>query len=366
VPSRRLGINLVFLNPERTGGAETYTRALLQQFHRLELNVDGPVHLFVGRGHQLKVDPDRFRLVECDIDPRHQYRRIIWEQTHLPAILRRYELDLVHFPYSAYPIRYGGRCVVSVHDTTRFVAPRGVPRAQIYYRQVMEARLARNGHHVIAVSRADADILRKELSLADAQLSVIHHGVSDAFRTGEPFDGPRPYLLWAGRPYEHKRIDTLLDAYATLAKRAVPNLPPLRLIGIPAADRGALERRCRSANVSFEPPLPHADLPDLFRRAAVFLFPSSYESFGLPAAEAMAAGTPVICSDIPAFRELFSPAARLFPAGNAEALAAALESLLSDPDRRRAMQLAGIRHAARFTWEQCARQTLDVFRRLMR
>ncbi|HZZ43935.1 MAG TPA: glycosyltransferase family 1 protein [Tepidisphaeraceae bacterium] len=352
---KRLGINLVFLNPDRAGGAETYARSLLREYQQLDLDLDGRIKLFVGRRHGLNVDPERFELVECNINPRHQYRRIIWEQTHLPGILNRHRLDVVHFPYSAYPIRYRGKCVVSLHDTTRFVAPRGVPRAQIWYRRVMEERLRDRGHHVIAVSHADAAILQQHLGLPDQQMSVVYHGVSDQFRVERPFEGTRDYLLWVGRPYEHKRLDTLIEAYEMMTS----NAPKLRLIGINDASRFSV-----GANVSVEKGVNHTDLAGIYQRALALVFPSSYESFGLPALEAMASGTAVICSDIPAFRELFSGAAEFTKVADAGTLAQGIEKIIKNPALRCEMELKGIELAREFTWRRCAEETMRILRRV--
>jgi alpha-1,3-rhamnosyl/mannosyltransferase len=129
-------------------------------------------------------------------------------------------------------------------------------------------------------------------------------------------------------------------------------------------DRWAREMAVENL-VSIEPPVAHEELPGLVRRAKAIVFPSTYESFGLPVLEAMASGTAVVCSDIPAFQELFCPAVEQFRTENAESLAGALDRVLSDDGHRRDLEMRGLRRSERFTWEACAENTLSVYRRLL-
>jgi alpha-1,3-rhamnosyl/mannosyltransferase len=109
-----------------------------------------------------------------------------------------------------------------------------------------------------------------------------------------------------------------------------------------------------------------ADLPALYRNAVLFVLPSLYEGFGLPVLEAMACGTPVICSDASSLPEVAGDAALMIDPFDVDGLAAAMARVLQEPDLREGMGARGLAQAKRFTWERAARQLLDVLDALHR
>ena len=108
--------------------------------------------------------------------------------------------------------------------------------------------------------------------------------------------------------------------------------------------------------------MAEADLPALYGGAALFVFPSLYEGFGLPVLEAMACGAPVICSDGSSLPEVAGNAARRVDTRDPATLAVAMESVLANAGLREEMRVKGLAQAARFSWEQAARRTLEVYR----
>jgi alpha-1,3-rhamnosyl/mannosyltransferase len=174
--------------------------------------------------------------------------------------------------------------------------------------------------------------------------------------------------MWVGRPYGRKNLDTLFRAYAIL-RRCLADAPPLRIVGVEPEHRLGLEELLKTAGVtdgvSLEPPAMHTRLPELLHTAKVFVDPSRYESFGLPVLEAMAAGTPVVCADIPAYRELHAGRALFADPDAPDRFAAEIARLLTDTALWNRMSHDGVHHAARFTWGSCVRNTYEIYRRLL-
>jgi glycosyltransferase involved in cell wall biosynthesis len=181
-------------------------------------------------------------------------------------------------------------------------------------------------------------------------------------------DLPRDYVFFVGTIEPRKNLPTLFKAFAQLpegTRRAFPL--------ILAGHRGwrtepiyaAAEALVREGTLRFLGGVPDALLRALYTRAALFVFPSLEEGFGLPPLEAMACGTPVVISDAPALVEVCGPAAVVVPRIDVAALTGAMQRLLSDLDERRRLGEAGRRHAAQFTWERTAKQTLEVYRRVL-
>lgn len=364
----RIGIVLTHLDPDRMGGAETYCRHLVHHLQKLQSN--DQFILFVGRDHGLEVHAPNFQLEACRVDPRHRYRRILWEQAFGPSRLARQRLDLIHFPYGTVPLRQAGPYVATVHDSQRFSLPHSVGWLERCYRAVIETGIARRGQPVIGVSSWDAGVLRDRLGLRAERVFVIPYGVSQSFRSPRDKDvlDTDNYLLWVGRPYGRKNVGLLMRAMQLLKSGGV-NPPTLRVVGVERSYEAPLRRAARRLGVesivSLERPIRHDQIPAVFRRARLFCYPSLYESVGIPVLEAMASGTPVLCADIPAFRALYDGAAILLDPHRPDHWSEAVCNLLEDRSRYRQLAEAGRQRAQSYTWQSTAQQTLDAYQRIL-
>jgi glycosyltransferase involved in cell wall biosynthesis len=176
------------------------------------------------------------------------------------------------------------------------------------------------------------------------------------------------YLLFVGTLEPRKNLVGLLSAYRLLVDRGETEVP-LVVVG----GRGWLyedifaqvQELELSDRVRFLHNVPDADLPALYNGAVLLAAPSFYEGFGLPSLEAMACGTPVVVSDRGSLPEVVGEAGVQVNPDDPEAIAAGLSKVLSDPDRRRRLAEAGLARAARFSWERAARETLEVYRRVL-
>jgi glycosyltransferase involved in cell wall biosynthesis len=178
------------------------------------------------------------------------------------------------------------------------------------------------------------------------------------------------YLLYVGTLHPRKNLVRLIEAFAfltaSLDAETKDGASPLQLVL--AGQKGWLyddilaqvRKLGLTERVRLTGYLPPADLPALLSGARAFVFPSLYEGFGLPVLEAMACGTPVICSNVSSLPEVAGDAALLVDPLDVDALAAALEQVVVDPELRRALVERGFRQAARFSWRRCARETLQV------
>ena len=369
----RICINALALDPKRTGGAETYVRQLIGCPAFREALAGHEVTLLSGTPSDPVLERSGFEVVRRPVEPARRNARILWEQVTLPGLLADLRPDLVHFPYSTTCWRYAGPQVVTVHDTTNFIMPRSVGLAERVYRRVLQSRYRKNPRcHIIAVSETDRRILQRHLTLPDDRVSTVYHGGPAAFSCDEATLGaPRPEggLLWVGRPYYHKNVDLLVRMMAALARRRPGRVPALRMVGLDEPSRERLGQLAAELGVRehirFEPARPHHELPALFREASLFVFPSLYESFGLPPLEALCSGTPVVCSDLEILREILGPAARYADPRDPEAFATQCDTLLDQPALWAEQARAGRAVAAGYSWERCARETVRAYERAL-
>lgn len=262
--------------------------------------------------------------------------------------------DVVHGTNFVQPpsIRAGG--VLTVHDLDFLTSPEDLPASD---RRLPELVRRSAQRAVVATpSHAVAEQVRADLGVPADRVHVTPLGVDAAWFAARPAQQalrarlrlPTEYLLFVGAAGARKGLDTLLAAHA-----ANPDLPPLVLAGPGEAKYG--ERVIRTGYLS------DVDLRSVVAGAGALALPSRDEGFGLPALEASACNVPVVCSDIPALREVAGEVATLVPYGNREALAAALRQALQDPPA--ASVLAARRaHAASFTWHRCASATVAAYR----
>ena len=270
---------------------------------------------------------------------------------------------LVRYPPKRVPL------TVTVHDLTGFLMPELHTRGNLTAEKSF-AELARRADGLIAVSEYTRQDAIRTLGLAPDKICTIHSGVADSF-----FDPPaalvdevrtryglqRPFLLFVGTIEPRKNVDMLLDAYESLP---VSVREHYQLVVAGSIGWGLKGIRERLRYVRYLGYVPERDLAPLTAAADVFVYPSLYEGFGFPIAQAMAAGVPVITSNVSSLPEVAGNAAILVDPRSQSELRAAMLRLLGSAELRRALGLAGREQARGYRWQICAAKSLDFFRRV--
>jgi glycosyltransferase involved in cell wall biosynthesis len=178
---------------------------------------------------------------------------------------------------------------------------------------------------------------------------------------------PEGYVLFVGSVERRKNLRGLLQAYARLLETDVAC--PLVIVGTRRRGAGEIGRTLQELHleesVIFTGYVPDADLPAIYTGADLFVFPSLYEGFGLPPLEAMACGTPVVCSNAASLPEVVGDAAIMVDPYDVEGLAEAMLRVLTDADLREHLRRKGLERARQFTWERTARETVAVYREVL-
>jgi len=280
-------------------------------------------------------------------------------------------VDVVHAPTLLAPTAVRVPLVVTVHDAVPWTHPETLtPRGVAWHRRMAE-RVASRADAVVVPTRAVGDALAAHLDLR--RVEVIGEGVSGdlalpvdaaerAARLGLPASG---FLLTLATLEPRKGLDVLIGA---LASPGVPDLP-LVVVGQPGwggVDPEDLARRegLAPGRVRALGRLSDADLATVLDRATALVMPSRAEGFGLPVLEAMAAGTPVVCSTDPALVEVGGEAVITAPVGDAPALGRAVARVVADPSLRELMVERGRVRAAAYTWEGAAAALWELYRSL--
>jgi len=297
---------------------------------------------------------------------RGRWGRILWEQFAQPAALGRLDppVDLVHGLAFSLPWLSRAPGVVTVYDLSFIKLPDRFPAAQRLYLSTITRLSCRRARRVIAISEATRRDVGDVFGIPMSRVDLAYPGVDARFR---PLPAPavaafrvhqglpERFLLYLGTLEPRKNLPALVQAFA----RIRADHPDLHLVL--AGARGwwyhSLLRMISDLNlgdvVHLPGFVPAEDLPLWYNAAAAFAYPSSFEGFGLPVAEALACGRPVVTSDSSSLPEAGGPVALPVPVGDVDGLAAALLRALSRDEAERARAL-GPGHAAGFTWEAAA------------
>ncbi len=230
----------------------------------------------------------------------------------------------------------------------------------------------RRAARVIAVSAFTRQDLVARYGIAEDKISVVHEAAGPAFHVLD--DAPRqrlpegvsePFVLAVGNLEPRKNLARLIEAFGAVAFE--PGITAkLVLVGKAKGQAGALARLVEQQHglrerVVFTGFVDEAQLVLLYNRAALFIYPSLYEGFGLPPLEAMACGCPVVASNVTAMPEVLGDAALLVDPTSTHALSEAMLQVLRRDELARDLRARGLRQVARYSWAKAAEQTREVY-----
>jgi glycosyltransferase involved in cell wall biosynthesis len=309
---------------------------------------------------------------------------MIWrEQVRLNRQAAQDRLDVLHLPALTAPVSLRVPLVLTLHDMIwRF--PNQYSRSKTlsarrklmewYYRYVPELA-ARRAAAVITVSQAARNSIIKALPVKPERVFVTYEAASPFYQVVESPEEiealrarrmlPQGYILAIGSADPRKNLAALVEAYALLPLRLRKRFA-LVIVWTHSYLAGEITARVAELEIQdsvfFLEGVSDEELRLLYNGAGVFAFPSRYEGFGLPVLEAMACGAPVVAANNSSIPEIAGEAAVLFDQRNPADIAWALETVLSDPREQARLSKLGLSRAATFSWDKCARDTIDVYR----
>ncbi len=361
----RIGVNALYLIPGGVGGTEIYLRHLLAALAALD-----PVNeyfVFTNRETGADLVPQLANFHHAPQPVRANFRpaRIVWEQTGLALTALRHRLDVLFNPGFTAPVIAPCPNVTVFHDLQHKRHPEHFRWFDLPFWRICLWASAHTSRLLLAVSETTRDDLLRFYRLPERKVRVVPHGVDPRFfeiGAARRERAPQPYFLCASTLHPHKNLEALIRAYAAL-RRERPEFG-LVIAGVRGFHAAPIERLVAELNlggaIRLTGWLPREDLYVLFRDAYAFIYPSTFEGFGLPVLEALAAGIPTACSSIEPLASLAGAAALQFDPADSKAMLEAMFRLISDAGLRERLALEGPRRAAGFTWSKAAQATLEA------
>jgi len=295
----------------------------------------------------------------------------LWTHVRLSLEMAFDAPDVLFVPAHVIPLLHPKRCVVTVHDLGYLAYPQTHPSFSRWYLTLSTRWNVRAAAHVIADSKATRRDLRTRLSVNPAKVSVVYPGYDEQHfqpvrderqieKARQKYGLRERYVLFLGTVQPRKNLTRLVESFAQIGD------PTTQLVI--AGRRGWLtddlyrhaDTLALGKHVRFPGYIAPEDVPALLTGATVFAFPSLYEGFGLPVLEAMACGTPVLCSNAASLPEVVGDAALLVDPHDTDSLGHALQRLLHDETLRHDLVARGFEQARHFSWESSARQIAAI------
>ena len=329
----------------------------------------------------------------------------IGEQTKLQKYLKEEKFDLVHFTQFNHPVRYRGKYVITIQDLTLIGhLHRQNILKRLAFKAVMKSA-AINSIKIIAISKTTMKDVIDYYNVPKDKFSIIYHGVDhinynmnvksrvseiDKFKT--KYNIADDYILYTGMWKRHKNILRMMQAFLLYRTENPDSKIQLVLVGkidkkepevIKEIERINQELAVSSQQpavkneINCQPPtanckpiittgfIEEEELPLAYAGAFVYCIPSLSEGFGWPPLEAMACGTPVISSRESCMPEILGDAPLYFDAYKVEDIAEKLNIIISDKDLRKNLIKKGLLQVKKYNWEECAKQTFEVYRKLL-
>lgn len=370
----RVGFDASLHGPRTTGAGE-YQRQLLRELPAAAVDMSLVAYTGQDAGHTPTAGCEVHQMPWA---ANERSRRIIGGAMAWRRRWRVDRLDLFHVPFYYLPPGAPSASVVTVYDTRFLRYPETYPVARAAFMRLAVPWSLRRASHIITISEFTKRELVELLRLAPERISVTLLAPRDAFRpvldpeelnrVRDKYALPPRFILSTSTLEPRKNLDRLIDAFAMVRQEGDTHelvLSGARYFGTGPIE-SAIARHKLGGLVHFPGYVDDADMPALYSLASVFAYPSLYEGFGIPPLEAMACGTVTVVSNVTSMPEVVGDAAVLVDPRDVGAIAGGLRSALDEVVRGGTLQARGIMRAREFTWARTARETVAVYRHVLK
>lgn len=304
-------------------------------------------------------------------------QKLLWRSLGVKNMLRKHEIDVFHGLSHEIPIgiqKTGIKSVVTIHDLIFKHYPKQYKAIDNFIYNAKFKYACQNADRVVAISESTRKDITHFYGIDPEKIEVVYQSCSDQFKNKwsekkiqgvvEKYRLPQEFILYVGSVIERKNLLNIVKALAGLSNDLSPHLVVVGQGGsYKQKVQEYLAEQGMENQVSFITPV-FEDIPGLYQRASLFVYPSVYEGFGIPVIEALFSNTPVVTSNVSSLPEAGGPDTLQVDPYSVEALAEAIEKGLTDESLRQTMISKGYAYVQRFDGDEAARQMMEIYRRL--
>jgi len=362
----KIGIETNILSMDKAGAA-VYTRELIKHL-KLADNINSYYYLDFG----LKIRKGNLFLSKAE----NIIRDTLWMQFALGYELKNKKIDLLHCPAFKAPLRCPVPLIVTFYDIHILKNPKDYNPWLRLYCKFMLRKIAASATRIITISEFSRNDIAETLSVPKEKIAVTYCGINDKFSVitdtdlkneiWKKYKFKKRFILYVGALQPRKNIPLLLKAYSELKKNGTFDYELVIAGSTGWRNKNIfvlIEKLGLKNDVMFLGYVPEDDLPVIYNLAEFFVYPSFFEGFGMPVLEAMACGCPVISSNTSSLPEVIGEAGIMIDPNNIEDLKDAMIRMTQDHSLKNEMREKGIKRAKLFSWDKCARETLEVYRK---
>ncbi len=360
----RIGIMLRTIDDRQ--GIGVYVSNLMD--HLLPLDAKNEYVLFYKDAKSSRRYAERYpNVTEVVLPAPH---KALWDQVVIPLAARRHKLDVIFHPKFTLPFFTTRKTVMTIHGASWFVHPELYPKLGIAYIRAFMPLYCRKADLILSNSDLTTDDFVRILHVPREKIRTIELGTNSQYkpiddqaalaRIKQQYQLPDKFILSVIRHDPRKNFENLIAAFRLLRKKTACKLVVTGLGCEKYRAEYALDEDGTAADVVFTGWVEQTDLPCMYSLARCMFFPSVYEEFGIPACEAMACGCPPVVSKTGALPGIVRDAGLIVDQFAPPEMAAALYRIYTDDALRAELATRSLARSRDFTWERCARQTLDA------
>ncbi len=366
-----IGINASSALKEKPTGVEEYTFQLIKHLTMIPESAEHRFVLYLNsklkseRLSEIGDLPENFQLKYLSFP-------LFWTQLRLAAEMLESKIDVLFIPVHILPLIHPAKSVVVIHGMEYEFYPKMYPFLHRQYLRSSTRYALKNAAKIIAVSENTKNDLVNLYGGNPDKISVVHHGVNKVSNitypsfakaaAGKQVSDTVNYVLYIGRLELKKNILGIIEAYNKFRTQNAQSRVRLILAGNAGFGfskiEGAIKQSLFEKDIVLKDYVSEKEKYDLLQNAAVFLYPSFYEGFGMPVLEAQNSGLPVITSNVSSMPEIAGKGAILVDPSNPEQIAAAISKILNNESAKIGLIARGFENIKRFSWEKCAKETL--------
>lgn len=368
----KIGIDARMYGNAECTGIGTYIERMTNELFQIDQENEYIMFLR-GDGFKKFVSPNK-RVRKVEVTPRwYTYQ----EQFALPFSFAKEKLDLIHYPHFNSPILYPQKSICTIHDITPLFFPghkMGAWHRRLAHKLVFQSTI-RKAKQVIAVSESTKQGIVDHFGMKPEKIKVTYEGVDGRFKNiqnngiisavKQKFGITKPYIFFVGVWRNHKNIEGLVKAFNLLKKRdqikhqlVLGGREDLHYTNI----RKEINESPFKNDIITTGFIENEELPVLYSAAETFVVPSFIEGFGLIAIEAQKCGCSVVSSNTSSLPEVLQDSALFFDPKNVEEMANQIKAILENQNTREKLVELGNKNCERFSWRECAKQTLEIYK----